>query len=261
VVVVPKTEAEQGKCWIVVNTSSEGDFRRPGGQTVTMHTCWENLVKKIKEFWDVEKKVSQICFDGGMWSGIFDDEGTGLMEQTVHHSPGKEFPGEWVRQKWEEGYMITSVAASDAGWGVVVSKMSRRRTYEQQSYMATSTFPSKWIAEKWSTGFMITCLACYKSQRPFWVVVMSSGSQFTDQAVELDYKYPSESIRTRWADGMMITAHAASVDQIAFVCSRYHGSDKERQHCIRTPSQPIAKVEGDWKQGLYLTGLAYGRVV
>lgn len=258
-VVVPKTD--EGKCWIIVNTSSEGEFRRPSGQTVTMHTCWENLVKKIKEFWDADKKVSQICFDGGMWSGIFDDEGTGYNEQTVHHSPGKEFPGEWVRVKWEEGYMVTSVAASDAGWGIVASKMARKRAYEQQSYMATSTFPAKWIAEKWASGFMVTSVACYKSPRPFWVVVMSSGTRFSDQIVELDYKYPSESVRARWGDGLMITSHAASCDQIVFVMSRYAGSDAERQHCIRAPTGPIAKVEEDWKDGLYLTGLAYGRVV
>ena len=260
-VVVPKNESEFVRAWIVVNTSCEGAFRRPSGQTVTMHTCWENLVKKIKEFWDQDKKVSQICFDGGMWSGIFDDEGTGYAEQTVHHSPGKEFPGEWVRLKWEEGYMVTSVAASDSGWGIVASKMTRKRAWEQQSYMATSTFPAKWIAEKWAANFMVTSVACYKSPRPFWVVVMTSGTQFTDQAIELDYRYPSEGIRCRWAEGMMITAHGASCDQVVFVLSKYAGSDSERQHAIRTPTGPIQKVEEDWKEGLYLTGLAYGRVV
>lgn len=108
---------------------------------------------------------------------------------------------------------------------------------------------------------MVTSVACYKSARPFWVVVMSSGTQFVDQVIELDYRYPSEGIRARWAEGFMITSNGASCDQIVFVMSKYRGSEGERQHCIRTPTGPIAKVEEDWKEGLYLTGLAYGRVV
>ncbi len=261
-VVVPKSMLEVERQWILVSTSQS--YHRgmsPLGQTVTMHTSWKNLVNKIKDFWAQQKRICVMSFDNSMWSSVFDDENTGFIQQSVHYSPGKEFPGDWVRQRWNEGFMVTSVTANDSGWGVVASHISAERNYTQQSYMATSTFPSKWIAEKWAAGFMVTSVACFKSARPFWVVVVSSGTKFTAQAIEMDFKYPSESVRARWKEHMMVTSVAASCDQIVLVLSRYQGSEFERQHCVRTPNSPIKKVEDDWKEGLYVTGLAHGRVL
>jgi hypothetical protein len=261
-VILPKTALDQERQWILVSTSQS--YHRgmsPLGQTVTMHTCWKNLVNKIKDFWAQQKRICVMSFDNNMWSSVFDDENTGYIQQSVHYSPGKDFPGEWVRQRWNEGFMITSVTANDSGWGIVASHISPDRNYTQQSYMATSTFPAKWIAEKWAAGFMVTSVACFKSVRPFWVVVVSSGTRFLSQAVEMDFKYPSESVRARWREHMMVTSVATSCDQIVLVLSRYLGSEYERQHCVRTPNSPIKKVEDDWKEGLYVTGLAHGRVV
>lgn len=261
-VVLPKTSSDQERQWILVSTSQH-TFRQyaTGGQTVTMHTSWKNLVKKIQEFWNSGKRITFMSFDHHMWSAVFDDDGTGYTHQSVHYQPGKEFPGDWVEQRWEEGYMITAIAANDGGWGVVASIIEPELNYTQQSYMAAQSFPTKWVAEKWDKGFRITSLACHKGSRPFWVVFMSMGTRFHEQAVEVDFKYPSDSIRARWRSHYMVTHVATSCDQVAFVLSTYDGSETERQHCVRTPNSPIKKVEEDWKEGLFVTGVAYGRVI
>ena len=81
-VVLPKTAVDQERQWILVSTSQS--YHRgmsPLGQTVTMHTCWKNLVNKIKDFWGQQKRICVMSFDNNMWSSVFDDENTGYIQQ------------------------------------------------------------------------------------------------------------------------------------------------------------------------------------
>ena len=79
-----------------------------------------------------------------LWALIM-DAGTGFSAQAYHQS-NQFLPKEWIMEKWEEGYYITSVAGSSSGSSLVV--MSKGTPYTQQSYKVSDSFPFKWINKR-----------------------------------------------------------------------------------------------------------------
>ncbi len=65
-----------------------------------------------------------------------------------------EMPRDWIREKWDAGYYITSVGTNGGGkWFFVMSKGA---SYRQQGYYSGKTFPNDWVKEKWGAGYNIT---------------------------------------------------------------------------------------------------------
>jgi hypothetical protein len=166
-------------------------------------------------------------------------------------------PKDWIMERWEKGYYITSITGSNVGRSFVV--MSKGTPYTQQSYKVSDSFPFKWINKKWKEGFYVTCMGTSHTR---WAVIMSRNAGFVDQVVELDFQYPSEGIHRRWDAGFRITSCAATPDQSAFVLSipRKRPID-ETQETLRTSAFPSAHVKEKWGKNLYIYGVAYGRTV
>jgi len=199
--------------------------------------------------------LSSVACCSELWALIM-DAGTGFTAQ-VYNLSAHFLPKDWIMEKWEEGYYITSMAGSASGSSIVV--MSKGTPYTQQSYKVSDSFPFKWINKKWKEGFYVTCMATSHTR---WAVVMSRNALLVDQCVELDFQYPSEGIHRRWDSGFRITAATATLDQAAFVLSvpRWRAMD-ETQETLRTSNFPSAHVKEKWAKNLYIAGVAYGRTV
>ncbi|QDZ23278.1 serine/threonine protein kinase [Chloropicon primus] len=199
--------------------------------------------------------ISSIACYQELWALIM-DAGTGYTEQ-LYTLSSTFLPKDWIMERWEEGYYITSITGSSVGRSFVV--MSKGTPYTQQSYKVSDSFPFKWINKKWKEGFYVTCMGTSNTR---WAVVMSRNAGFVDQVVELDFQYPSEGIHRRWDSGFRITSCAATPDQAAFVLSipRKRPID-ETQETLRTSAFPSAHVKEKWGKNLYIASVAYGRTV
>jgi len=199
--------------------------------------------------------ISSIACYQELWALIM-DAGTGYTDQ-VYQLSSTFLPKDWIMERWEEGFYITSITGSVVGRSFVV--MSKGTPYTQQSYKVSDSFPFKWINKKWKEGFYVTCMGTSNTR---WAVVMSRNAGFVDQVVELDFQYPSEGIHRRWDSGFRITSCAATPDQAAFVLSipRKRPID-ETQETLRTSAFPSAHVKEKWGKNLYIASVAYGRTV
>ncbi|KAL6774314.1 hypothetical protein ACKKBG_A24520 [Auxenochlorella protothecoides x Auxenochlorella symbiontica] len=199
--------------------------------------------------------ISTVACCQDLWALIM-DAGGGFIAQVYELNP-VFLPKDWIMERWEEGYYITTMAGSVGGSSLVV--MSKGTAYTQQSYKVSDSFPFKWINKKWKEGFFVTAMASAGSR---WAVVMSRNAGFVDQVVELDFQYSSEGIHRRWDAGYRITAAAATCDQAAFVLSvpKRRPVD-ETQETLRTSAFPSSHVKEKWAKNLYISGVAYGRTV
>ncbi|KAK4765671.1 hypothetical protein SAY86_026761 [Trapa natans] len=199
--------------------------------------------------------ISCVASCSNLWALIM-DAGTGFSHQVYELSP-TFFHKEWIMERWEKNYYISSVAGATNGSSLVV--MSKGTPYTQQSYKVSESFPFKWINKKWKEGFYVTSMATAGTR---WGVVMSRNAGFSDQVVELDFLYPSEGIHRRWDKGYRITSTAATVDQAALILSipRPKPVD-ETQETLRTSQFPSTHVKEKWAKNLYLASLCYGRTV
>jgi len=200
-------------------------------------------------------RISCVACCQDLWALIL-DAGTGYTQQ-VHFLSLAFLPREWIKERWEEGYHITSMAGSSSGASLVV--MSKGTPYTEQSYKVSDFFPFKWISKKWKEGFHVTCMATSGTR---WAVVVSRNAPFTEQCVELDFMYPSEGIHRRWDAGFRITSCAATPDQCAFVLSlRKRRPPDETQETLRTTDFPVGSIKDKWARNLFISGVAYGRTV
>lgn len=74
--------------------------------------------------------ISSVACCSELWALIM-DAGTTFTAQ-VYNLSQQFLPKDWIMERWEEGYYITSMAGSNSGSSLVV--MSRNTAYSQQSY-------------------------------------------------------------------------------------------------------------------------------
>eukprot|EP00216_Chloropicon_sp_CCMP2111_P002079 CAMPEP_0198237150 /NCGR_PEP_ID=MMETSP1446-20131203/2987_1 /TAXON_ID=1461542 ORGANISM="Unidentified sp, Strain CCMP2111" /NCGR_SAMPLE_ID=MMETSP1446 /ASSEMBLY_ACC=CAM_ASM_001112 /LENGTH=845 /DNA_ID=CAMNT_0043919185 /DNA_START=215 /DNA_END=2752 /DNA_ORIENTATION=- len=250
---VPKKKVRLGfpaAQWITVYNA-----HRPMKQRYHYNVASVRVSQHVEKGNDDSLFISSISCYQELWALIM-DAGTGYTEQ-VYQLSNTFLPKDWIMERWEEGFYITSIAGSACGRSFVV--MSKGTPFTQQSYKVSESFPFKWINKKWKEGFYVTCMGTSSTR---WAVVMSRNAGFVDQVVELDFQYPSEGIHRRWDSGYRITSCAATPDQAAFVLSipRKRPTD-ETQETLRTSAFPSAHVKEKWNKNLYIAGVAYGRTV
>jgi len=237
--------------WITVHTRAP-----PMKQRYHYNVSTQRLLVHVQKGWEDSLFVTSVASCDDLWAIVM-DAGTEYTQQIYKVHPNSFLPKEWIMEKWEEGFYITSVAGSDSNNSLVV--MSKGARFSQQSYKVSDSFPFEWIKKKWKEGFFVTAMATSSSQ---WAVVMSRTSSFIDQAVELDFQYPSEGIHKRWDGGYRITCCAATHDQAAFILSRLRKPpEDETQETLRTTSFPTTHIKEKWDNNLYIMALAYGKTV
>ncbi len=105
---------------------------------------------------------------------------------------------QWIKDRWNEGYRITSVGGDDDpthdddGWFFVMSKNSG---LTEQAYAGPGAWPQAWIDEKAKEGYAITSVA---GMGDHTFVVMSKGSLLKEQDASPEGEYPAAWIQERW---------------------------------------------------------------
>ena len=108
-----------------------------------------------------------------------------------------------IKNNWDKGRNITSVAYTDNGWFVV---MSGNSGMTGQTFNLCHDWPSDWIRENWHKGFYITSLAYSGST---WFVVMSQDERFSGQTYNCDTgENLKKWIKEQWDDSYNITSVA-----------------------------------------------------
>ena len=205
------------------------------------------------------------------------DAGTGFSEQVWYLSEpeflGTSLPQEWIVERWENGYHITSLAGSASGAALVV--MSTGTPYTQQCYKVSDEFPFGWVEEQWKQGCHVTSMATLgegpRIGSTIWAVVVSRNADFVEQVVEVDCGLSSdEGVRRRWDAGAFITAASASPDMAAFALSvprrRFgqlaasYGDGAQAAIVARSSAALAAQLPARWAQGMGVVALAYGIV-
>lgn len=228
----------------------------PMKQRYHYNVASNRLAVHVQKGWEELLYISAVSSCNNLWAVIM-DAGTGYSHQIFKIHYNSFLPKEWIMEKWEEGYYITSVAGSDNISSLVV--MSKGTRFTQQSYKVSDSFPYEWIKKKWKEGFFVTAMATANRQ---WAVVMSRTTGIQEQVVELDFQYPSEGIHKRWEGGFRVTAAAATSEQSAFILTKLKKPPAdETQETLRTSTFPTQHVKEKWENDLYMTCISYGRTV
>ena len=123
----------------------------------------------------------------------------------------KEFPESFIKEQWDKGCRISSVAGGSVSWAVVMSYM-KDGSKPGQSYWGPGAFGEglqTWITQKDNEGYKITGVAGFDSQ---WVVVMTKNTGWGRQRFTLPKPYNREWLDARLREGYHVTA--ASGDRL-----------------------------------------------
>lgn len=121
-----KTTAPQEPCrafmWFVISNNP-----LEGREAYTSHTTYQNLLNKVNEFWKQGLWIKHICFDGSLYTALFNSNHK-YAQQTLSHQTSLEDLKKFIKEYWNKGYYVTSLARDGMGWGIVVTKFQVRRT-------------------------------------------------------------------------------------------------------------------------------------
>jgi hypothetical protein len=173
----------------------------------------------------------------------------GLDYKQTYSSVDSVSHNDWINQKWKEGFSITSLAAGDRRWLVV---MSKDVGYTSQTFSNEVTeFPGDFIEGKWGEGYRITSVANTGGK---WVVLMTKGTGYTEQTYFWGYPFPTDKIKEKQALGFEITYLASDHKQWMVVMSK--GSGYSDQIYYWTEDSPSDWINQKWSQGYYITSMA-----
>ncbi|KAG8460166.1 hypothetical protein KFE25_014311 [Diacronema lutheri] len=246
-------EAARAFMWFVISVNP-----LEGREAFSSHTTYHNLITKVNEFWKQGLWIKHICFDGSLYTALFNSNQK-YAQQTVSHQTSLEDLKRFIKEYWNKGYYVTSLARDAVGWGIVVTKFQPYHAYYKQSYCVSCMIPINWIKQKWQRDFFITCCAFSDEPQLASVVIMSKGEPYSSQKVEVDFKYPSEVIHKHWDAGYIITNVASWQDQNVFVLSKPKGSTFLTQVSTRTRDYK-KEIKSAWDNNRSMATLGFCRV-
>jgi len=137
-----------GSKWVIVMDQSTGY----GTQRYTLPGSFdEKRVDWIKARWDEGYRITSVAGTEGAekslnsWVVVMSEK-SGIGAQG-YRGPG-EWPAEWIKEKWDDGFAITSVTGHGIGhWVVVMSKVAGQKGL--QGYSGKLDSPNDWIGSKW----------------------------------------------------------------------------------------------------------------
>ena len=136
-------------------------------------------------------RIISVAGSGSSWVVVM-AKGTGLGGQRFTLPTEFSRKEDWIKERWDEGYRITTLGGTlqKDGNGVVIV-MSEGSGLTDQTYEGPGNFPVDWINQKRNDGYGITSAAGLKD----WVVVMSKGGRNGSQVYERQDDFPSKIIQ------------------------------------------------------------------
>ena len=183
------------------------------------------------------------------------EEDTPYSMQTMFSSgTGNGLQENYIRQYWDMGYRITSLAYGASGWFVVMSTASG---YTGQSYNHVKDWPSLWIDEMWGKGYRLTDFAYGNGM---WTVVMSQGTSIDSQKWETCRVGDLKEKTTGWWDMGYHISGVACTGPDSWLVSVSDNMPYSAQAWTVCDSIESAKetIYEYWEQGYNLSALVYG---
>ena len=179
--------------------------------------------------------------------------GTSYAEQTFSNE-GTEFPADFIKEKWDKGFHITSVAHQGGKWVVLMTKGTglTYQTYFWSDDGFPDRFPLEKVKEKWDQGLGVTFVG---SDHKKWLIVMSKGTGYSDQHYYTteDSLALSDWINQKWNEGYYVTSVATLSKQRAVIVSR--GPRFSKQFYWTTDKLPEDWIKEIWKSNYRLTSV------
>ena len=158
-----------------------------------------------------------------------------------------------IGEKYNNNFFITSVAHTQSGWFLAMSKNVR---WNSQTYSYTTLWPTEWLNEKYREGFYITSIAHASDG---WMIVVSKGTGYTDQKWEFGSLTEIDNfIDTYWDKGYRITA-MEYMNEKWFVLmssnSEYSAQNWSRRSTVEKVQEKISEF---WDKGYRIQCLEHG---
>lgn len=160
----------------------------------------------------------------------------------------------YIKEYWDQGYRISSLAYGSSGWTVVMSSDSG---YTLQTYYYTENWPADWVDEKLSEGYRLTSFAYGNNM---WTVVMSQGTSITSQGWKTcSVTELKATIDDWWTDGYHISGVACIGSDKWLVCvSDNMPYDRQAWSVCNSSESAKDAIYEYWEQGYNLSLLVYG---
>lgn len=182
------------------------------------------------------------------------ESGTGYESQTWFYcGSGNDLDQTKIKNLWNEGKRITSVAYTDKGWFVVMAKNTK---LTMQTYHYDSTWPTEWITEKERDGYHFTSIG-HSDNR--WMLVMSQNSGYTSQTWMYDnWSALKSRISSKWSDGYKVTSAVHNGKKWLVVMSK--GTKYSQQEWMKESTYAAIRnrIKAEWDKGWSLQSLDYG---
>uniref|UniRef100_K3XFP6 non-specific serine/threonine protein kinase n=1 Tax=Setaria italica TaxID=4555 RepID=K3XFP6_SETIT len=140
--------------------------RRPMKQRYHYNVADARLHQHIEKGNEDGLFISSVASSANLWALIM-DAGTGFTSQVYELSPiflhkvvelDFLYPSEGIHRRWENGYRITSTAATGDQAAFILSIPKRKLMDETQETLRTSAFPSNHVKEKWAKNLYIASI-------------------------------------------------------------------------------------------------------
>lgn len=202
---------------------------------------------KIKQYWDDDYYISSAAYGSMGW---FITMSTGVKWTNQSYIYQESWPNDWILNKRKDGKYITSLAASDDKWLVVVSSNSDYTAQEICSapWSNLKEFISRW----WGNDYYITSIAC---QNDLWTVVMSKTNLYVDQAYFWATSTTSleEKIDEYWDRGFDITLLEYGDGEYFCIMSKYKDGKSRLQRWDIGTSDYKQKIKEYWDKSWRIT--------
>lgn len=195
---------------------------------------------EILKNWNEDRYITAAAYTSKGWF-VSMAKGTKWTNQSYKYT--SQWPDDWVHELVDVGYMITSLAASNNNWLIVMSKGS---DYKKQ---ALCCGPWSTIKESidiwWYADYFITGIAC---QNGMWTVVMSLTDLYSGQTyfATSDLSTLKTTIKEKWDEGYIITALEYVGGEFFCVMSKRKDGKFTKEYWKLNPSDVSKHIKEYW---------------
>lgn len=202
----------------------------------------------VKKYWNEDKYITSAAWTSRGW---FYAMNKGVKWTNQSYKIASNWPDDFVQEYKQKGYMITSLAASDSNFLVVVSQNTG--ISDQQICAAPWSNLKDWIKQWWDKDYKITSIACKSG---LWTVIMSKTSQYQRQAYMWANSADeiSNKLKEYWDKGYIITALEYGGGEFFCIMSTTDTSAKAGQSkFIKSSTDPESFIDEAWEKGWNIT--------
>ncbi|WP_424988990.1 DUF7477 domain-containing protein [Flagellimonas sp.] len=186
-----------------------------------------------------------------VWAAVMDSKTkTSYSEQRIKEST--EFPSEWIKSQWANGFYISTFDYDESKKTFVVL-MSKGSGRGPQSWRKSETFPKEWVSEKWDDGYHITSMMYGDGN---WYLAMDKNTGFGTQRWRTSYDIPRDWMIDSWNEDYAITS--ATYGNGLWALTMTKGSKLGAQTWKTDASYPFEWIKERAEKGYSITTITYG---